>query len=102
MDAIHLRLAPAPTDSRSRVPHEGPIGVILADDHAQMRRSLRILLDDEKDLEVIAEADNMTSVVHQLRTHRPRVVVLGLGIPTGSVGEAVGKLRTHAPEAQIV
>lgn len=67
-----------------------------------MRRSLRMLLDDEKDLEVLAEADDLTSVVHHLRRHQPPVVVLGLGMADGSVGEAIGQLRTRAPETQIV
>jgi two-component system, NarL family, response regulator NreC len=76
--------------------------VILAEDHAQMRRSLRSLLDGEKDLEVVAEAEDLTSVIRHLRRHRPPVVVLGLGMVGGSAGEAIGQLRASAPEAQIV
>ena len=102
MDAPHLRLASAPTDSRSRERPRSPIGVILADDHAQMRRSLRLLLDGEKDIEVIAEADDLSSVLRHLRRHRPPVVVLGLGMEDGSLGQAIGQLRTRAPATQIV
>jgi two-component system response regulator NreC len=76
--------------------------VILAEDHRQMRRSLRVLLDGENDIEVVAEADDLTAVVRQLRKQRPRVVVLGLGTTDGSGGEAIGQLRTRAPESQIV
>jgi two-component system, NarL family, response regulator NreC len=103
MDAPHLRLAPAPTGTPPGwTPAAGPIGVILAEDHSQMRRSLRMLLEGEKDLEVVAEADELTSVVRHLRRHRPPVVVLGLGMADGPVGEAIGQLRTCAPETQIV
>jgi two-component system, NarL family, response regulator NreC len=102
MDAPHLRLASAPTDPCTPERPESPIGVILADDHAQMRRSLRMLLDGEKDLEVIAEADDLTSVLRHLRRHRPPVVVLGLGMKDGSAGQAIGQLRTRAPATQIV
>jgi two-component system response regulator NreC len=101
MDAPHLRLAPAPTGPPGQTA-AAPIGVILAEDHAQMRRSLRMLLDDEKDLEVIAEADDLTSVVRHLQRPRRPVVVLGLGVAGGWVGEAIGQLRVSAPEAQIV
>jgi two-component system response regulator NreC len=76
--------------------------VILAEDHVQMRHSLRRLLDAEKDLEVFAEVDDLTSVMRHLGRHRPPVVVLGLGMADGSVGEAVGQLRTRAPGAQAV
>jgi DNA-binding NarL/FixJ family response regulator len=76
--------------------------VILADDHEQMRHSLRTLLDVEEDLEVLAEVDDLTSVVRHLQWQRSSVVVLGLGMPDRSVGETIGQLRTVAPETQIV
>ncbi len=76
--------------------------MILADDHEQMRHSLRTLLDVEEDLEVLAEVDDLTSVVRHLQWQRSSVVVLGLGMPDRSVGETIGQLRTVAPETQIV
>jgi two-component system response regulator NreC len=67
-----------------------------------MRRSLRMLLDGENDLEVIAEAEDLAAVVRHLGSHRQPVVVLGLSMTGGSVGETIGQLRTHTPHAQIV
>jgi len=60
------------------------------------------LLDVEEDLEVLAEVDDLTSVVRHLQWQRSSVVVLGLGMPDRSVGETIGQLRTVAPETQIV
>jgi two-component system, NarL family, response regulator NreC len=102
MDAPHLHLASAPTGALGQTPREGPIAVILAEDHAQMRRSLRMLLDGEKDLEVVAEADDLTSVMRHLQKHCPPVIVLGLGMADRSVGETIGQLRTRMPGTQIV
>jgi len=109
MDGPRLRLAPAltstsdsPSPEDGPIPEEGSIRVILADDHAQMRRSLRMLLDGEEDLEVVAEADDLASVVRHVRLRRPPVLVLGLGGPDGSVGEATRQLRARAPATQIV
>jgi two-component system response regulator NreC len=103
MDAPHLHLAPTPANPDARRSSgKGPIGVILAEDHEQMRRSLRMLLDVEEGLEVIAEVDDLASVVQHLRRQRPPVVVLGLGMPDKSVGEVIGTLRAAAPWTQIV
>jgi two-component system response regulator NreC len=79
-----------------------PISVVLADDHALMRRSLRLLLDGEEGVEVIAEASDLNSVVHHVQSDRPQVLVLDLSMPDGSSIEAIGQLRELAPETQIV
>ena len=49
-----------------------------------MRRSLRLLLDGEADLEVIGEADDLPLVVRHVQSQRPHVLVLDLGMPGGS------------------
>jgi PleD family two-component response regulator len=52
----HLHLAAStPGEGRSARP-AAPIQVVVADDHAVVRRNLRRLLDGEEDVEVIAEA----------------------------------------------
>jgi two-component system response regulator NreC len=88
-----------------RVPEEAPeraIRVVLADDHSLIRRGLRQLLDDEHDVEVIAEAGDLAGTAQEVRRHRPQVLVLDLGMPDGSSIEAIGELREDAPETQIV
>jgi two-component system response regulator NreC len=81
---------------------EPPIRVVLADDHALMRRSLRLLLDNEQDLEVIAEAGDLETVTRHVREHRPHVLVLDLGLPNGSSVQTIGRLRTEMPGTEIV
>jgi DNA-binding NarL/FixJ family response regulator len=76
---------------------------VLADDHAAMRESLRMLLDSETDLVVIAETDSLGSVIGHIRTHRPDVVVLDLGMPDrGSGIEALTRLSREARGTNIV
>jgi two-component system response regulator NreC len=101
MDMPHLWLAPKITDSPALVAEQN-IRVVLADDHALMRRTLRLMLDGEQDVEVIAEADDLTSLVRHLEAHQPHVLVLDLGMPDGSSSGAIRRLREHAPEIQIV
>jgi two-component system response regulator NreC len=72
----------------------GPIRIVLADDHAAMRESLRLLLDGEADIDVIAETDSLQTVMSHVRARRPDVLVLDLGMPDrGSGIEALGRLH---------
>jgi two-component system, NarL family, response regulator NreC len=79
-----------------------PIRVLLADDHALMRRGVRMLLDGEQNMEVVAEATDLASVARHVHGHQPHVLVLDLNMPGGSSIEAIGRLRERSPETQIV
>lgn len=79
-----------------------PIRVVLADDHTLMRRSLRLLLDGEDDVEVVAEAFDLATVVSHVGRHRPNVLVADLRLPTGSSIDVIRKLRAQAPNTEVV
>ena len=99
--ASHLHLARIPDDPDA-VPTKADIRVLLADDHALMRRSLRLLLNGEDGMEVIAEADDLATVTRRVQGHQPHVLVLDLSMPDGSSIDAIGRLREQAPDTQIV
>jgi len=79
-----------------------PVRVVLADNHAAMRRSLRLLLDGEGDLNVVAEAGDLATARRELHHHQPQVLVLDLGMCQRSCMEAIGGLRREVPGAEIV
>lgn len=81
---------------------EARIRIVLADDHALVRRSLRLLLDGEDDLDVVGEAETIGSVVRNVHGHAPHVLVLDLQMPGGSSIEAIRRLREHVPRTEIV
>jgi two-component system, NarL family, response regulator NreC len=82
---------------------DGPaVRIVLADDHAVVRRGLRMLLDDEHGFEVVAEAGNIDEARRYVHGHHPSVLVLDLNMPGGSSLEASPALRIEAPETQIV
>jgi two-component system, NarL family, response regulator NreC len=60
-----------------------PIRIVLADDHAVVRSGLRLLLDSEDGLEVVAEAGEIDTTARMVRAHRPAVLVLDLNMPGG-------------------
>lgn len=100
----HLDLAPdtqdTPTPGADTV--AVPIRVVLADDHAMMRRTLRRLLDGEPGVQVIAEAGDLEGAARHVQSHQPHVLVLDLSLPGGSSIEAISRLRERSPVTHIV
>jgi two-component system response regulator NreC len=78
------------------------IRIVLADDHAVVRSGLRLLLDSESDLEVVAEASDVEGARRYVRGHHPEVLVLDLNMPGESSLEAIPIIREEAPATQIV
>jgi two-component system, NarL family, response regulator NreC len=78
------------------------IGVVIADDHAVVRRGLRQLLGAEPDLEVLAEAGDIDDARRYVRGHHPKVLVLDLNLPGGSSLKHIPAIRAESPETQIV
>ena len=58
-----------------------PVRVVLADDHTVLRAGLRLLLDGQEDMTVVAEAADGPETVRKARQVRPDVVVLDLTMP---------------------
>jgi two-component system response regulator NreC len=81
---------------------DGPIRVVIADDHAVVRSGLRMLLDSREDMEVVAEAGDVPTAMQVIRAHRPAVAVLDLNMPGGSSLEAIPALRQSTPQTAIV
>ncbi len=67
--------------------------VLIADDHTVVRQGLRMLIDNEEGLQVIAEAGTVPDAERLTRAHRPTVLVLDLNMPGGSSLEAIPRLR---------
>ncbi|MHB8693059.1 MAG: response regulator [Solirubrobacteraceae bacterium] len=84
-------------------PHSPPtIRLVLADDHSVVRAGLRLLLDNEPDLEVVAEAGNTDDAARYVRGHHPDVLVLDLNMPGESGLELIPRLVQEMPATKIV
>ena len=82
--------------------HAQPITVVLADDHPAVRRNLRVVLDDEPGVQVIAEAADIWTVLRHVPAHAPQVLVLDLRLPDGCSLRAIRPLRFEVPATEIV
>jgi len=78
---------------------DGEITIVLADDHAVVRSGLRLLLDHEADLRVVAEAGTSDDALRLAKAHRPAVLVLDLNMP-GTTDSSLDILPTLAADAQ--
>lgn len=100
--SAHLRLASSSPDGEVIAGSQTPIRVVLADDHALMRRTLRQLLEAEPAVEVIAEAEDLVSALREVEQQRPEVTVLDLSMPGGSGTDNVRALRARTHSTQVV
>jgi two-component system, NarL family, response regulator NreC len=97
----HLQLAPM-RSAPEAAGAELAIRVVLADDHAIVRRSFRLLLDRERDIEVVAEALDLDSVMRGVQRYAPHVLVLGIRTHDRSSVQTIRDLRARVPETHIV
>ncbi|MGB7588549.1 MAG: response regulator transcription factor [Solirubrobacterales bacterium] len=78
------------------------ITIVLADDHTVVRRALRLLLEEEPDFEVVAEADDADAAVRYVRGHKPTILILDLNMPGKPSLEAIPEIQEGSPNTQIV
>jgi DNA-binding NarL/FixJ family response regulator len=76
--------------------------VLLADDHALMRRLLRRAISAHPALEFVGEAADGAEAVELARSLAPDVVVLDLAMPELDGLQVAGKLRSDLPECAIL
>lgn len=78
------------------------IKVLVADDHAVVRRGLRQILAETPDIMVGGEAATAAEVLRMVREQRWSVVVLDISLPGGSGLEILSTLRKECPEVPVL
>ncbi|HEX2359328.1 MAG TPA: response regulator transcription factor [Solirubrobacterales bacterium] len=91
-----------PPGGDAKVTTQATISVVLADDHAVVRSALRMLLEGEAGIEVVAEAGDAQSAIRYVSGHHPDVLVLDINMPGGSGLAAIPEIRSSSPQTQIV
>lgn len=78
------------------------IRIILADDHAVMRRGLRLLLEQQKDFEIVGEASDGREAVKLAETLKPDIAVLDITMPNLNGIEAARQITAKQLGVSIV
>jgi DNA-binding NarL/FixJ family response regulator len=78
------------------------IKVLLVDDHALVRRGFRLMLDDDPEIEVAAEASDGEEAVKLAEKIQPRVIVMDCALPKMDGMEATRRIKKQWPEIAVL
>jgi DNA-binding NarL/FixJ family response regulator len=78
------------------------ISILLVDDHPIVRQGYRRVLENQRDFQVVAEADDAASAYGAFKTHAPDIVVMDISMPGASGLEAIRNIRARDGRARIL
>jgi two-component system response regulator NreC len=81
---------------------ESPITVVLADDHELVRDGIRLVLEAEPDIEVVAQAADAESAARYVLGHKPSILVLDLSMPGRPSLELMPKIAEDSPQTAVI
>ncbi|TML29430.1 MAG: response regulator transcription factor [Actinobacteria bacterium] len=76
--------------------------ILIADDHGIVRSGLRLLLDRQPDMRVVAEASDGAEAVELALRERPDLCILDVGMPVLTGLQATREIKSHAPDVTVL
>ncbi len=78
------------------------IRVILVDDHVVVRSGVKRLLEEQLDLQVVAEADTGDEAYKLYHQHQPDVILMDMNMSGSSGLATLGQIKARFPEARLI
>jgi DNA-binding NarL/FixJ family response regulator len=78
------------------------IRVLIADDHGIVRSGLRMLIERQGDMSVVAEADDGVDALELTQAERPDVAVLDVSMPRMTGLQAAREIRAYSPDTRVL
>ncbi len=78
------------------------IRVLIADDHAIVRRGLKQVLAEASDIEIIGEAEDYADIMQKLREKPADVLVLDIGLPSKNGIDILKIVKKEMPRLQVL
>src|ERR1700729_3742762 len=82
--------------------HGAAITVVIADDQRMVRSGLRVILDSEPGITVVAEAGDGAQAIELVRRHRPAVALLDIRMPVLDGLQAARKVLALSPGTRVL
>ncbi len=80
----------------------GKVRILLADDHTILREGIKVLLNRERDMEIVAEAEDGAQALEKVRTAKPDVVVMDISMPKIGGLEVTREITETFPDVKVV
>jgi DNA-binding NarL/FixJ family response regulator len=84
------------------VSDQARIRVFSVDDHPLLREGIAAIINNQPDMQMVAQAANFHDAVEQFRKHRPDVTLMDLRLPDSSGIDTMIAIRTEFPDARII
>ena len=78
------------------------IKLLLADDHILVRRGIMALLEKEKDMEIIGEAENGREAVKKAKQLSPDIVLMDISMPSLNGIEAAYQIKKYNIDTKVL
>jgi len=81
---------------------DGLIKIIIADDHPLIRQGLRVVIEAQPDMELVAEASNGEQAIQQALALKPDIVIMDLQMPVKDGLAATREIAQTNPQVQVL
>ena len=85
-----------------RTDHGSVMRILIADDHGIVRGGMKLLIDRQPDMEVVAEAGDGVEAFEQALQTKPDLCVMDVSMPRMTGLQAARQIRAHLPETQVL
>ena len=88
--------------TRQEGTHLSPVRILIADDYADWRDQIRLLLQARPEWQIISEVGDGLDAVAEAQQMKPDLILLDIGLPKMNGIEAARRIRRLSPDSEIV